>query len=115
MPTRLAKPRKKCPISGEPLVIAELSNGVMDEQRYQVRGLGWVGTKIFPTYETAEWWVSHNGGEPPKFQNPYKRISVTRDENDPIIDEERKEMVADENEVNGQVEGIADAFAKGDI
>ena len=68
----LAEPRVLDQISGKPLEIVELSSG-----SFQVRGDGWVSTRLFPFRKMAEWWVSHNHGVPPSFPSPYPKIEVT--------------------------------------
>lgn len=75
MPVRRAKPRERCPFSGEAIEIVPLATG-----DFQVRGKGWVSTSLFPTYDIAEWWVSHNEGAVPKFENPFKSAEVTERE-----------------------------------
>lgn len=92
MPVQLAKPRDKCPFSGEELHIVALSDGSVGDSRYQVRGEGWVSTRLFPSIETAQWWASHNLGREPKFQNPYKRVSIGRDADDPYTPDDEKAL-----------------------
>lgn len=72
IPESLAEPRVLDPISGKPLEIVELSSGY-----FQVRGDGWVSTKLFQFKKMAEWWVSHNLGVVPSFPSPYPKIEIT--------------------------------------
>ena len=61
----LEAPRALCPFSGEPLQFVRLSNG-----DWQVRGNGWVSTRLFPFKSQAEYFFSHELGVPPAFPNP---------------------------------------------
>ena len=71
IPESLSEPRVLDPISGKPLEIVELSNG-----NFQVRGDGWVGTRLFQFRNQAVWWVSHNLGVAPSFPSPYPKIEI---------------------------------------
>jgi len=66
-----AKPRKICPFSGKKLEVVELSTG-----DWQVRGQGWVSTRLFQTEEQAYYYFSHNEGLPPDYKTRQQRIEV---------------------------------------
>lgn len=72
MPSKpLKKPRTTCFRSGKDLEIVQLSTG-----DWQVRGQGWVSTRLFQLKAQAEYWVSFSGGLPPDFPDPVKRVQV---------------------------------------
>ena len=70
--------RTECPFSGEPLVFATvrtLSAGHLVD-KIQVRGVGWVSTRLFDSRAEAEWFFSHANGQAPDIPNPHRRVVV---------------------------------------
>jgi hypothetical protein len=99
----LVEPRTVDPLSGLPLKYVETSAG------WQVRAPGWVSASFFPFREHAEWWASHELGEPPTFQNPYQRVS-TRDLSDVReADEHAAEVDREADRVEKGIDGLAQA------
>ena len=76
--TGLAQPRTTCPFSGTPLSFAETSGG------WQVRGKGWVSTRMYASRELAEWAFSHSEGVPPTYPDPLKPASTVKEELPPV-------------------------------
>lgn len=70
-PAPLGAVRTECFVSGRPLEIVKLSNDM-----WQVRGDGWVSTKLFLFKSYAEYWVSHNLGVPPAWPDPHVKASL---------------------------------------
>lgn len=72
------EPRKLCPFSGDDLKIVPVTAAAAGHlvEKFQVRGTGWVSTKLFDSREEAEWVFSHDHGVPPRMKNPYKRVEV---------------------------------------
>ena len=73
-PVSLTAPRPTCPFSGQELKAVELSTG-----DWQVRGRGWVSTKLFQTEEQARYYFSFNEGLPPAYKTSSQRIQVTHE------------------------------------
>ena len=73
-PVPLGAPRPTCPFGGNALAVVELSTG-----DWQVRGRGWVSTKLFPTEEQARYYFSFNEGLPPAYKTTLQRIEVTHE------------------------------------
>ena len=71
-------PRPLCPFSGGPLQYVEVTTTAAGypDKRWQVRGSGWVSTKLFHSKAEAEWFFSHDHGVPPAFPSPHARIEV---------------------------------------
>ena len=78
-PAGLSVPRAECPFSGEPLVFAEVTTLAAGHKMpmIQVRGDGWVSTKLFHSRAEAEYFFSRDRGVPPAFPNPVPRIEVS--------------------------------------
>jgi len=74
----LPGPRKQCPFSGDELRIVSVATSAAGHpvKKFQVRGTGWVSTKLFDSREEAEWFFSHDHGVEPKMKNPYRRVEV---------------------------------------
>ena len=74
----LEAPRTECPFHGEPLVFAEVTTLAAGHKMpmIQVRGTGWVSTKLFNSRAEAEYFFSYERGVPPAFPNPVPRVSV---------------------------------------
>lgn len=71
-------PRKLCPFSGDELKIVGVTAVAAGHpvEKFQVRGTGWVSTKLFDSREAAEWFFSHDHGVEPNMVNPHKRVVV---------------------------------------
>lgn len=83
--TAPATPRALCPFSGDPLVFAEVTTLAAGHKMpmIQVRGTGWVSTKLFDSRAEAEYFFSHDLGVAPSFPNPRKRVEVVGERRPP--------------------------------
>lgn len=100
----LTGPRADCPFSGDPLQYVEVTTTAAGhpEKRWQVRGSGWVSTKLFNSRAEAEWFFSHDRGVQPIFKSPYAKIEVVGERRPP-------------DPAQGEVErAVADAKGIGD-
>lgn len=89
-PAPLTSPRTTCPFGGQELKAVELSTG-----DWQVRGRGWVSTKLFQTEEQALYYFSFNEGLPPAYKTSSQRIEVTHEQLVPEAkDDDVSEQVA---------------------
>ena len=87
-PVPFKEPRKTCPFSGQDLQVVELSTGA-----WQVRGKGWVSTRLFQTEEQAYYAFSFNEGLPPDYKTSSQRIEVTHEN---LVPEAKEDDVSEQ-------------------